>query len=164
MKKIILLLPLLIGFISCSNREDQLGYESKRPLDKSYISTNIEGRKLGRPKPNGGVLTFTMDIGRKSRGCRGFGICQLSAFGIEIVSLPTSPMGRIIKNDNGIYQARIDLNAKVDDNSFDTIFYIDEDIIVPYMGKIYTFKKGEYNLQYTDDSEFGSYFITVDVI
>ena len=73
-------------------------------------------------------------------------------------------MGKIIKNDNGIYQARIYLNAKINDNSFDTTFYIDEDIIVPYQGKIYTFKKGEYKLQYTIDSEFRIYFITVDVV
>ena len=70
-----MLLSLVIGIVSCSNGEDQLGYESKRPLDKSYISANIEGFKFARVKPTGGIFTFTMDIVRKSRDCQGFGIC-----------------------------------------------------------------------------------------
>jgi hypothetical protein len=113
-------------------------------------------------KVNGGGVGFLFDLGRASKRCRGFGICDVVAFWIVIykqVEPKNNQLSVGIKGEKGKEYIMLQLNNNLDPTKFDTNFYIDQDIIT---NKDITVKKGTYNIDKTIGA-FGGYKIPVTI-
>lgn len=185
MKNIFLALTISILCISCQRDSQQ--NENLQTLSKDNVAfvnyktiiskfKNINSKKSNKLHINnieidGGGVGFEFILGRKSRNCHGFGICEVSAFWIDIWESKDEKLsennftGLITKTSNlsvkylnsNEYSAFLFL-AKEIDNRYDTAFIIDEDVFVD---KRYIIKKGIYLL---DDTlgKYGGYQLNVE--
>src|SRR5690625_4497333 len=77
-----------------------------------------------------GVVIFVFDIGRKSKDCKGLGICKLAAFGVWIVTKENQAVADIIK-DTPIpekYYAFLELEQPFD-SAYDSTLFVEDEII-----------------------------------
>lgn len=114
-------------------------------------------------KIKGAGIGFLFDLGRASRRCRGFGICDVVAFWIVIYKGPPPTSNQVvveIKGEKDDEYLMIQLNNALDSEKFDTNFYVDEDLSSPKNEA--TIKKGDYALD-KSIGDFGGYKIPVTV-
>ncbi|MDO5616776.1 MAG: hypothetical protein Q4G16_11330 [Cruoricaptor ignavus] len=141
--------------------------------DVSFVNyTKLLNNETFTSKIDGGGVGFEFSLGRQSRNCNGFGVCQLTAFWVEIYKTST-PLksdskftGVITKNklftESGKssevgYNAFLVLENKIDKSLFNTDFYIDKDINVDNK---YIVKEGVYLLDETL-GDYGGYKLDV---
>ncbi len=173
MKKLFFLALLTLVMFSC-NRNEQYQNEPLQELTSKDISfvnyTKILNNEVLNIKvPSGGSVGFEFTLGRKSRNCHGFGICELTAFWVEIYKGGQSEnpadskfTGLIIEEEASsesktAAKALLVLDNDIDENTYDTTFYVDEDV---YLGTDYIIMKGEYQLD-NSIGNFGGYSIPV---
>lgn len=111
----------------------------------------------------GGGVGFLFEIGRASRGCRGWGICDVIAFWIVIYKgAPVTQTQAIsyVEGIKGNEHIIIKINNKLDENKFDSNFYLDKDLLST--DRKATIKKGIYKLDNSIGS-FGGYKIPVNI-
>src|SRR5690625_6251536 len=92
-----------------------------------------------------GVVIFVFDIGRKSKDCKGLGICKLAAFGVWIVTKENQAVADIIK-DTPIpekYYAFLELEQPFD-SAYDSTLFVEDEIID--VDVVYKVVQGVYNL------------------
>lgn len=190
MKKIALSLFVALSLFSC-DRDNNKELVKKEELTKNNVSfvnyrkiidgnaklklLKQQGKKQSSIKESamidGGSVGFEFTIGRKSRGCQGFGICELTAFWIEIYGKEKDKLsesdytGIITKTNNIIFQdngeeygAFLFLAEEINNEKFDTTLVIDEDIRV---NNNYIVKKGLYQLD-KRLGDFGGYKLDVE--
>ncbi|WP_018675308.1 hypothetical protein [Riemerella columbina] len=114
---------------------------------------------------NGVDAGFEFILGRKSRGCRGFGICEVTMIWIDIWNSKDTLKsdgsankfkGVIVKNKNtktdntknlnnvgSVYTGYVILDHEIQIEGFDSTLYVDEDII---FDNKYIIKSGAYPL------------------
>lgn len=187
MRKIVLSFISLSFLLSC-NRESNNDLTKVEPTknDVSFIGYSkiiksypkLKQQPFGTSSKNdlrvdGVNVGFEFELGRKSRNCHGFGLCELSAFWIDIysdkgdkiISKENKSTGVITKTSNIVFEdngneygAFLFLANNVDDEKFDMTLVIDEDIRV---NNQYIVKKGSYHL---DErlGDFGGYQLGVE--
>lgn len=90
MRKIIVSLIASLAIISCQRSEGGNDLQDPKEITKADVSfvnysKLLKERSLtSRMEVDGGGVGFEFTLGRKSRDCRGFGVCELTAFWIEI--------------------------------------------------------------------------------
>lgn len=160
MKKFILTLGLIASVVSCSDRTEMV--ESTPEVISKVNNSSYSGKR----NPVGVVASFEFTYGRQSKGCHGFGVCELVAFGFEIIELPPTKdhnKATIYKDATGELYALYTLNEKL--LLEDKTFYIDEDIIGidKQNATKYIIKAGNYQMDPTL-GQFGGYDIKVEKV
>ena len=110
-------------------------------------------------------ISFTFRLGRVSKNCGGFGVCELSALGVTIVEGPIKiTVTHSFDEDAPDFElkATYKLNSSEElEGLEDTTFYVDQDFYSSDEdGVKYVFHKGEYSFDPTI-GEFGGYAINV---
>lgn len=123
MKKLIFYVLLLsLAFSSCNRAGDQIisndAYEAKGINFIGRMSDNSQFAKR-TPRQEGvvSIVIFEFSIGRESRGCKGFGVCDFEWF----------PGFKVSKGD--VYE-RAEV-WKYEDGTYDLEFYVDEEVSDP---------------------------------
>lgn len=134
--------------------------------DNSSIKT--ENALLSK-NPDGAVASFTFRLGRASKDCDGWGICELSAAGIVIVKGPK----KVVKIEHSFEQGTppfqmrglFSLDSADELNGLDdTTFYVDQDFYTTDEdGNNFIFHRGEYSFD-PKVGDFGGYVINVSKI
>jgi hypothetical protein len=164
MRKIATLIALAFISIGCNNQNDLLENSPKKELSENFILK----KQSSNEKVDGAGIDITITLGRVSRNCHGFGICELT-IGIVIIGEPKPPKlpreipAEIEQDVNGKYFSKIELNQNVDSNIYDTNFYIEEDLAISYENKTYIIKKGIYELN-SNIGKFGGYKLDITTI
>ncbi|AFR35934.1 hypothetical protein [Riemerella anatipestifer] len=168
MKRLLLSALALIALASCQ-RTEEVNSTSLRELtrndvsfvnfskvltDKNLMTGNVES------KIDGGGAGFSFILGRQSRNCNGFGVCEVTAFWIEIYTRSVNSdklarstdkfTGLITKSSSTVgelndseYCALLVLENKIDETKFNTSFTVDKDV---YVEDKYVIKRGVYPL------------------
>lgn len=188
MKKIALSLFVALSLFSC-DRDNNKELAKKEELTKNSVSfVNYHKIIEGNPKLKSKLLKqqsrkqssireagigagFEFRLGRKSRNCEGFGVCELTAIWIEIYGKENEKLsesdytGIITKTNNIIFQdnseeygAFLFLAEEINNEKFNTTLVIDEDIRV---NNNYIVKKGSYQLD-KRLGDFGGYKLDVE--
>lgn len=147
---ILFLLPL-----SCTETDNE--YSNREPSAGESVFFN---REITNESNRGGGVTFVFDIGRKSKDCKGLGICKLAAFGVWIVTKENQAVADIIK-DTPIpekYYAFLELEQPFD-SAYDSTLFV-EDEIIDEDGE-YKVVQGVYNLDLTIGL-YGGYKIDIE--
>ncbi|RZJ48744.1 MAG: hypothetical protein EOO44_19970 [Flavobacterium sp.] len=113
-------------------------------------------------------VSFTFRLGRVSKNCGGFGVCELSALGVTIVEGPvkiTVTHNLDSETPDFALKGSYELNsAEQLDGLDDTTFYVDQDFYSSDQdGVKYVFHKGEYTYDPTI-GKFGGYAIQVTTL
>jgi hypothetical protein len=114
-------------------------------------------------KIKGAGVGFLLDLGRASRKCRGFGVCDVVAFWIVIYKGAPANSNQLvadIKGEKGGEYLLLELNTPLNSEIFDTNFYIDNDLTSKENQA--TITKGIYSLD-PSIGNFGGYKIPVSV-
>lgn len=114
---------------------------------------------------DGAGVGFLLDLGRASRACKGFGVCEIVACWLVIydgkMATPTSnQIITVTGGQKGSEHLTLELNNSLDPTKFDTNFYIDADLTSS--GNEAVIKKGTYVLD-RSIGKFGGYKIPVIV-
>lgn len=163
MKKVILIITTIVGVVSCNRVETDGIIEKQEPtlndvsfsnfskITSTQSAINLENTFIN--EENGLKIT----LGRKSRNCFGFGICEIGFDSMimsdEIYSTYSTSQSNQPKLPELKYNEFIFLDKELDDNIFDTTLIIEEDIVV---NNQYLVKKGEYQLD-KSIGKFGGY-------
>lgn len=118
---------------------------------------------LSDSKVKGVGVGFLFELGRASRRCRGFGICDVIAFWVVIYKGPKPTSHQLvaeIKGEKGKEYLLLELNNHLNSKEFDTDFYVDDDLSSSKDEA--TIKKGIYALK-DSIGNFGGYKIPVTV-
>lgn len=115
-------------------------------------------------------VSFTFRLGRVSKNCGGFGVCELSALGVTIVE---GPIKITVSHsfdegapdfDSGLKASYLLNSADELDGMEDKTFYVDQDFYSSDEdGVNYIFHKGEYIFD-PNLGEFGGYAINVNAL
>lgn len=152
---------LSLGMIACSDRVE----------GEMTTSNHQEKNAPSLNKIDKGSISFTFRLGRVSRDCGGFGVCELSAVGVTIVQGPVHiTVSHNLDPDapdfslNGAYKLNsaeeLDAAGELNGDG-DTTFYIDQDFYSSDEdGDKYLFHKGAYKFD-PSIGEFGGYPIDV---
>lgn len=162
MKKQILLgaFAIFLSTVSCSEREEVAATSSSvNQVENTLVSRN----------PDGAGASFTFRLGRASKNCAGWGICELSAAGIVIVKGPK----KILKLEHSFEEEtppfQMDAYYRLDSTDElngldDTTFYVDQDFYTTdEEGNNFIIHRGEYSFD-PSIGEFGGYAIHVSKI
>ena len=150
MKKFIFGLIALVMFGFVGNAQS-----TTEPLYGKDVT--ISNSNLGKSAGVG----FLLDLGRSSRHCRGFGICDVVAFWIVIYkgAPPTSNQVVVdVKGEKGNEFLLVELNNSLNPLDFDTNLYVDSDL--KSIDNEAVIKRGTYKLDSTIGN-FGGYKIPV---
>ena len=154
MKKLFLVCSLSLCFVACTERVEQ--------IPEVIASQNVQA-SIESENPRAVVVSFTFTPGRQSKDCKGFGVCELVAFGIGIIELPPkpeTPKADIFAESNGKFTAHY-LLAEANQLS-DTTLYIDNDLTgTDENDQSYIIKSGAYAIDYSM-GEFGGYVMDVE--
>ena len=151
----ILLLSMTLISIACMQRDDLM-------LSNDNVNGSpIDSSTFNKGKPGVGVV-FSFILGRQSKNCRGFGVCEVIFIGIVIIELPEQPKASFEETDEGMFVAKFLLKEGMSPPEEDTNFYIDRDIIEVYDGHEYTIKEGVYAFD-SSLGDFGGYIIDADI-
>ena len=151
-------LALSFGIIACSERAQE-EITTNKYQEKSTLSQTMKGK---------GSVSFTFRLGRASKNCAGFGICELSALGVTIVEGPVKiTVTHSFDEDAPDFELKgtYKLNSAEELKGLeDTTFYVDQDFYSSDEdGVKYVFHKGEYNFDPTI-GQFGGYSIDVTTL
>jgi len=152
----ILLLSMTLISIACVEREGLIANNDKTS------SAAIDNGMFNKGKPALAV-DFTFTLGRKSKRCQGFGVCEIVFLGLVIIEGPEKPKASIEETERGDFVAKFFLTEGINPPEEDTNLYIDEDMTESYDGYEYTIKAGVYPLD-INLGEFGGYLISVERI
>lgn len=174
MKKILLafvgIISISLILFACSRNSDteqdkselkELNAKNVKFVDYRKLDISNFTGTTGKANLIGGGVGFSFILGRKSKNCAGFGVCELVAFWIDIYTknqneedLPFSGViiernsanGKVVDAD-----AYLELAIDVNDEEYDTNFYVDEDIY--FNNNQYVIKSGVYE----KDNNYGQY-------
>lgn len=146
MKKLMILSLLFFVTISCYDENDNVHEETI-----AIFKNNFENSYYQR---GGGGFEIVIDLGRPSRGCRGFGVCELT-IGITIIShrLNSNQVAALKVQSNNKEFAQLELDAPIIGSS-DLIV---ENDVIDYNSNIYI-PAGTYSLNSSIGS-FGGYLL-----
>lgn len=149
MKKICLSAIMLLGLlVSCTDENDIVQEESTAKF-KNYFESNSQQK-------GGGGFEVVLDIGRPSRGCIGFGVCNLT-IGIVIIShkLDENQATALwVENGNQDF-AQLELEAPLP-SGLSTNIIIEQDVVDSNSG--YYIPAGTYSLN-SNIGNFGGYLL-----
>lgn len=134
------------------------------------FSNNIENEKIINPTSeilkcdsfeniddSSRDISISIDWGRRSRDCRGFGICGITIT-IDIVFRASSSDGRLVLNFDE--KTKKEVMSNFNENSI----ILEEDFMLPReltsslnLKDGYTLKAGKYSIKTTDNGEKGQY-------
>jgi len=150
-------LALSLGIVACAERtaEEEVQISKNNFQKESTMSQSMKKSSI----------SFTFRLGRVSKNCGGFGVCELSALGVTIVEGPikiTVTHSFDEETPDFGLRASYALNSANDlDGLEDTTFYVDQDFYSSdEEGVRYVFQKGEYHFDPTI-GKFGGYAIDV---
>lgn len=151
-------LTLSLAMVACSERNDE----------GTPIKQQQENKQSSNVKKLNGNVSFSFRLGRVSKRCAGFGICELSALGVTIVEGPIKvTVTHSLDPQVPDFQLKgyYELNSAEDLKDLDdTTFYVDQDFYsADEDGVRYVFHKGEYTLDPTI-GKYGGYAIDVTTL
>lgn len=161
MKKIMIFIAMSFAMIGCSERG--LNEEPELIINNSYENSILSAK-------GGGNVSFTFRLGRVSKNCAGWGICELKAFGAQIVGPKVTisldpkqpPFDDSELNTHKAYYEFETGNEL--DGLDDTTFYVDENFYVTDdEDNSFKIHQGEYDFD-PSIGEFGGYFLKVTKI
>ncbi|USL96005.1 hypothetical protein D1J36_002530 [Riemerella anatipestifer] len=151
------------GFVDKDEFQTNSALISKQVSFSDFSKTKTILEESGIISENGMGAGFEFVLGRKSRDCHGFGICEVTMIWIDIWNSKdtlksngtTNTFKGVIvknkniqseninnfKNDDRIYTGYVILDDKIQIEGFDTTLYVDEDINV---NNKYIIKSGAY--------------------
>lgn len=171
MKKIFIPIVLFgLIFISCSKDNNSASQQEGlltpvygKDISFSFAQTNFN--KVEEPTIQ--LIDVVLDIGRKSRDCRGIGVCKfrvcvpkcMSAIDLNKQNVISGKLKLPLNNKNSSTKKtmKIYLNNSLD-SSFDSNFYIDSDMVYDN----FILSKGVYKLD-PSLGEYGGYEIPLEI-
>lgn len=155
-------LAMSLATIACSERTVE---EEVVMSQNNYQKENIKSQSETMKKAS---ISFTFRLGRASKNCAGFGVCELSALGVSIVEGPIKiTVTHSFEDDAndfdlGLKASYLLTSANELDGMDDTTFYVDKDFYsADKEGTRSIFHKGEYRFD-PSLGEFGGYAIDVN--